>query len=183
MKKKGLLYRIWNDPVWSKVIAGVFLAVLGFLISVLKGCLNESESIPDALKSVFSIKINIWVVGVIVLILLIIISLIRRHDRRIPIPPFINEFISGVYQNQVWKWHWKWSPTYKYYYIEDLNFECPYCHEGIMTYDLLEYRCVKCNREMPNIIANISYDAVKAQIIEDAKDKYSSSIKYIGRNP
>lgn len=182
MKKKDILRDIWNDPVWSKVIAGVFLGILGSLFSLLKYCFNESESIPEAFQTVFSYKINIWIAGFIVLSYQMIISLIRKRNRSVPKPPFIKDFTRGIYQDQAWKWQWKWNPINKKYYIEDLNFVCPYCHEGIMTFDFLDYRCVKCNKVIPNYIANISYDAVKAQIIEDAKNNYSSCIEYIGRD-
>ena len=40
-------------------------------------------------------------------------------------PPFVDGFTRWMYQNQIWKWRWEWSSTYKFYYVTDLNIECP----------------------------------------------------------
>ncbi len=174
---------IWCDPVWSKVIAGIILAVLAALFSLFKGWISDTETIPDAFTEVFTYKVNIWIAIAAFFLFLIVLGIIRKKReacKKPPIPPFVNEFTRWRYQNQFWKWRWEWSPTYKFYYVTDLFIECPNCHEGVLDLEFMNYRCPKCNASYEFAWINGNPEGVKKQIIEDARTRYGFCKEYIG---
>lgn len=178
--------RIWNDPVWSKVISAIIIAGLGVVYSLIRGWISDSETILVSLKKVFSYKANIWFVIGCLLIVMTIIGIIKKNLRKkdkIPQPPFVNDFTRWRYQNQIWTWRWKWSPTYHFYYITDLNIECPNCHDGLLTLEYSVYRCAKCNAEIPYALLNTNSNTVVKQILEDTRKNYNYCAEYIGKLP
>lgn len=135
---------IWKDPVLSKVIAAAIIAAAGVLYSLVKSWLNENVSLEEAFKTVFSFQVNLWLAIAVVIMVLIIVGVIKKikaNKQRVSVPPFVNDFTRGMYQNQVWKWRWVWSPTHKFYYVNDLNIECPNCHDGVLDLEYMNYRC------------------------------------------
>lgn len=183
---KDTIKRIWNDPVWSKVIATVILAVFGALCSLVKAWLDEAVTISEAFKTIFSFKFNVWITGVIFFVVFVAKDLIKQNKEKqkaIPISPFVNGFVKGIYQNQTWKWRWQWSPNDKFYYVDDLNIECPRCHQGVLDLECMDYRCAKCNAYFPFESIKGNSEGVEKQILEDARQKYSNCQELIGRFP
>ena len=177
------LKKVWYDPVWSKVIAGVILALGGVLWSFVKGLVNNGESIPEALSDVFGFKVNVWIVIAIILAVLIVVSLVKRKNdisNRAPITPFREGFVGGVYQGQKWKWRWQWSETDKVYHLMDLNLVCPQCKEGLLTVGYSNYSCGKCGIHIPFRMMGANYEAVANQILADSRSNYSNCAQYIG---
>lgn len=128
---KDLFKRIWNDPVGSKVIASVIIFLLGLLCSFLKSLISDDITFSDVIRQILGFKVELWLVVVCLMVLWIvsgIISKISDSKKRIPVPPFVNGFVKGLYQNQIWRWRWQWSPTNRFYYVTDLSIECPNCH-------------------------------------------------------
>jgi len=180
---KEWFQRIWKDPVWSKVIATAIIAVIGAVISLMKSWSNDSKSVEESFKAVFSYQVNLWLVVAVIMAVLIIVGAIkktRESKQQIPKPPFVNDFTRWMYQNQIWKWRWEWSPTYNFYYVTDLNIECPNCHEGILDLEFMNYRCPKCNASYEFALINGNPEGVKKQILEDARTRYSYCKEYIG---
>lgn len=183
---KDLFKRIWNDPVCSKVIASVILFLLGLLCSFLKSLISDDATFGDVIRQILGFKIALWLVVVVLMVLWIvsgIISKIWDGKKRIPVPPFVNGFVKGLYQNQIWHWRWEWSPTYRYYYVADLSIECPNCHQGLLTLEYMNYRCAKCNADIPYALLNTTNDTVANQILEDARHNYSYCAAYLGKMP
>ncbi len=181
-----IIKRIWNDPVWSKVISGIILAVLGLLYSVIKGLLNGSESIPDEITAVFGYKVNIWLAIVVTLAIWAIFGYFNRRgkeDGEEPAPPFVSGFIEGCYQNQRWRWRWQWSDTKKYYYVSELSIVCPICHEGLLTIGYMDYKCGKCGADIKYGLLNATSNAVSKQILADARKNYDNYKDYLGPVP
>lgn len=180
------LKSIWHDPVWSKVIATAIITILGFVVTVGWNWLGGGKTIQDSLKLVFEYKVNLWLVLAVLILILIVIGLIIRNKQnknQAPITPFLTGFTEGFYQGQRWKWHWQWSPIYKFYYVTDLNIECPVCHKGLLTLEYMNYRCAKCNSEIPYEMLNTTNDTVAKQILEDARKQYDYCAEYIGKLP
>lgn len=174
---------IWKDPVWSKVIAAAIIAVAGALYSLVKSWLNENVSLEEAFKIVFSFQVNLWLAIAVVIMVLIIVGVIKKiktNKQRVPVPPFVNDFTRGMYQNQVWKWRWVWSPTHKFYYVTDLNIECPNCHDGVLDLEHMNYRCPKCNASYEFAWINGNPEGVKKQILQDVRTQYGYCKEFIG---
>lgn len=177
--------KIWSDPVWSKVIAGVLLMVITAIGSVIKSIHSKTESFMDVLKTVFGVKVNLWLALAVFLIVWIVVSIVRQKKNKknsIPKVPFVNEFTEGTYQNIRWNWRWQWSKTFKIFYVTDLNLVCPYCKKGVLTvgYSYVNYVCGNCGADIHSSNLNVNYDAVKTQIINDARKKYNRYDEYIG---
>ena len=180
---KDWFKKIWIDPVWSKVIAAAIIAAVGVVFSLLKTLNNDSETLEESFKTVFSYKVNLWLAIVVMLVVLIIIGVIKKinaSNQRIIVPPFVNEFIRGQYQNQMWKWRWEWNVLYNYYCVTDLNIECPNCHKGVLDLEFMSYRCPKCNSSFEFSWINGNPEGVKKQILEDARTQYCNYKKFIG---
>lgn len=181
-----IIKKIWNDPVWSKVISGIILAVLGLLYSVIKGLLNGSDSIPDEMSTVFGYKVNIWLAIVVMLAIWAIFGYFsNRGNENVQVtePPFVSGFIEGYYQNQRWRWRWQWSETKKYYYVSELSIVCPICHEGLLTLGYMDYKCGKCGAEIKYSMLNTTSDAVSKQILADARKNYDYCKDFVGPVP
>lgn len=177
---------IWHDPVWSKVISWMIIAVLGFVATVGWNWLGGGKSMQKSLKLVFEYKVNIWLVLAILVLLLIVRGFIirnKQNNNRVPNPPFVNDFTEGCYQGQRWKWRWQWTKTYKFYYIADLNIVCPVCHDGLLTITYMDYKCGKCGADIPYNMLNANAEAVEKQIMEDARRQYNYCAEYIGQMP
>ena len=178
--------QIWNDPVGSKVIAAGIIAIISAVFPFIIKAIGITTNIEDAFKAVFTFKVNIWLAIAIVVVIMIIRGLIQRHkekNQKVPVPPFVNDFVESYYQNLKWKWRWQWSPTYNFYYVVDLNIECPHCHQGVLNLGYMNYTCVKCNEEYDYSLIHGGPDSVENQIIQDAIEKYDYCQKYIGRLP
>lgn len=183
---KEWLKKIWNDSVGSSLISAGIVAIISAVFPFIIKAIGITTSIEDAFKAVFTFKINIWLTIGIVIVIMIIRGLIqkqREKNKKAPVLPFVNDFVKGYYQNQIWKWSWQWNPNYKVYYIVDLNIECPNCKEGILNVEILGYRCAKCNFEYPSVYINVDANGVMRQILEDARNKYDYCKEYIGVMP
>lgn len=183
---KDIIKKIWNDPVWSKVISGIILAVLGLLYSVIKGVLIGSESIPDEIATVFGYKVNVWLAIVVMLAIWAIFGYYNKRgdeNEEVPLPPFVTDFIEGCYQSLRWRWRWQWSDTKKYYYVSELSIVCPFCHEGLLTLGLMNYKCGKCGADIKYSMLNTNSDAVSKQILVDTRKNYDYYKEYLGPVP
>lgn len=54
------IYKIWKDPVWSKVIAAFLLALFAFIYHKYKDAIS-CESVKSIINNFLDIKINLWV--------------------------------------------------------------------------------------------------------------------------
>ena len=166
MKEK--LSNIWHDPVWSKVIAAVIVALGGLLVSAIKSLCSQ-ESFGTALLNVLSFKVSVWIVLSVIFIVVLGVALLKKHAHK-PTPPFVTEFTSGIYQKQQWQWRWRWDDEERCYYIYDLSVKCPKCKTGLLTISFDNYQCGKCGAEFDAL--RIDYDGVKKQILADARNAY-----------
>ena len=178
--------RIWNDPVGSSLISAGIIAFIGAGFPFAIKAIGITTSIEDAFKAVFTFKINIWLaIGIVIVIMVIrgTIQKYREKNQKVPVPPFVDDFVAGYYQGLKWEWRWQWSPECKYYYVDDLNIVCPNCHQGILNLGYMDYICVKCNTRIDYDMIHGDFDGVGNQIIQDARTKYSFCQEYIGKQP
>lgn len=180
------LKKIWNDPVGSKVISGIILAMLGVAYSAVKAWLVGGKSVQENLAIVFGYKVNVWIALACLLIILAVTGIVKRKkekkekEKDPPLPPFVNDFTEGMYQGQRWKWRWQWSESNSFYYMEGLSIVCPACKEGLLSTVYMSYRCGKCGADIPYQMLNTNHKSVKKQILEDVRQKYSNFKEYIG---
>lgn len=76
-----LLKKIWNDSVWSKIIAVILSPyVLAALVSI-KGFFNE-KGYWDFLKSFLTIECPIWILPIVALVAVIIVMAIVKYKNK-----------------------------------------------------------------------------------------------------
>ena len=164
------------------MISGIILFAIGALYSLIKGWLSDSETIPEAFLSVFTYKINIWIAIAVAILFMISTGVLNRiRNKKTPVPPFVKDFTWGVYQGQKWTWRWQWSRTNHFYYITDLSIVCPACKQGLLTLGYIDYKCGKCEADIPYNCLNTTNGAVENQILEDARKQYDYCKEYIGK--
>ena len=67
--------KIWNDPVWSKVIANGIIVALAFVLTIIWSMISAKQNqinFKTAFVNFWSYKISLWIVVVIAILLLII---------------------------------------------------------------------------------------------------------------
>jgi hypothetical protein len=141
--------KIWKDPVWSKVIAGIILA-LGSLLFVWIKSLIEKVSIQIVLKEILEIKIRLVYAVAIIILYLIIRAIYRIYSLRGKQARFIKEV--NRFENPDTGILIKWEAGFlnDTPMIIDLSLFCTR-HENIPI-RFVDYKC-----PMPDCVNSIQY--------------------------
>ena len=175
---KNFFRNAWEDPVWSKVIAAVIIALGGMLVTAIKSiCFNVSFG--TAILDVLQFKLSLWIILVALFAVALGVAIYKKHSKRSK-PSFVSEFTSGVYQNQQWHWTWEWSNEDKFYYVMDLNMMCPKCKNGVLYLSFDGYQCGKCGTEYDYNVLRVDSEGVRKQIVMDARKAYPQYKNLIG---
>lgn len=151
----AMLKKLWNDPVWSKVIAAVILAVAALLGTYfLNWWSTISRKVIDAYNFALSpTPLSNWGIGVLSLLATsTIIGLLARIWQKI-FPP------SSHWQNYITdtffalRWRWRYFEDGQ---ICDVHTYCPHCdfevYEDVSsayrTVDRVAFRCDRCGRNL-----------------------------------
>lgn len=137
--------KIWNDPVWSKVISAAIIAVATLSVTYF---LNLWPSISRHIyQSVAflvapSLILN-WIIGLLILLALptsvvIVITLWKVVFPAKEIAPHWQTYTSDTFFGLRWRWQWG--------YLDDnfinLNTFCPHCDFQVFPEDASEYRAI-----------------------------------------
>ena len=175
---KNFFRNAWEDPVWSKVIAAIIVALGGVLVSAIKSfCFNVSFG--TAILNVLRFKICLWIVLLALFVVALGVAIYKKHSRK-KTPSFVSAFTSGTYQNQQWHWAWEWSDEDKFYYVMDLDMMCPNCKNGVLNFSYDGYQCGKCGNEYEFDVLRVDFVAVRKQIVMDAREAFPEYKNCIG---
>lgn len=148
-----MLKKIWNDAVWSKVIAGGILAVLGILITYFLGWLPAIVQFASGGISLLSdrIEIPIWALTIlglcallVVLVIVIILwSMVFSSTERASYISYTEDHLFGI------RWRWRYDPDIG---ICGLMSFCPHCDyqvqprniSGFRSIDHIGFQCEDC---------------------------------------
>ena len=75
--------KIWTDPVWSKVIATMIIAVGYFILGVIYSLITD-KTLEESLKYLWSFLVPIGPTFLVIIILLLITALIQRILKKQP---------------------------------------------------------------------------------------------------
>lgn len=78
-----MLKKNWNDPVWSKVISAVIIAIGGFLISLIYSAVTEL-TLKQSIKYLWHYKIELGPTISIVFLALFILAIIQKFAKKSP---------------------------------------------------------------------------------------------------
>jgi len=167
---------IWNDPVWSKVIAAVIFAVITIIATTISAKVNDI-SFTEAWNKFWTLKVELWLLALVTVVLFLLFVLIKRKKMN-----FLN-YTQGTWRNTKWQWAWKKDPQTKKYRIFNLNTLCPKCQKGLFTspgFYSREYKCAQCGYTVPMQSFDKPYsDEILGEIYKHISEKFTSEMKYI----
>jgi len=159
----SILKKLWNDSVWSKVIAGAILTVLAIIGTRL---LNWWPTIGRFIKSIWGFILSTtavpnWLLGILSLLSLSVIFIIFAIVWEQFHPSQTQELDWHTYTSDIFfglRWRWRYSI---YSGIYNLCSFCPNCDYQIYHYDS---RCDSCGK-----ILDQSYESQDA--LEDKVER------------
>ena len=175
---KNLLRNAWEDPVWSKVIAAIIVALGGVVVSAIRS-LCSNVSFGTTILNVLRFKMSLWIVLLVLFAMALGVAIYKKHSGKTK-PSFVSAFTSGVYQNQQWHWTWEWSDEDKFYYVMDLDIMCPNCKNGVLNLSYDGYQCGKCGTEYEFDVLKVDSTGVKKQIVMEAREAFPEYKECIG---
>lgn len=115
----NIFRKVWNDPVWSKVISGIILLILPSVYAFIKSCIDD-VSFYDTLTDLMCTDVRLWII-LLILIALCIGSWTFAQYRRSKVFVYDNhsyENDKNLYEN-----HLKdLSPDGSIYFLRTNNF-------------------------------------------------------------
>ncbi len=127
---KKIISKIWNDPVGSKVISAVILAIFG------AGLINFWEMFQEGLSLIgsmlaYKIGIPVWllIIFVVAIVALILTTLIiqKSEPEEIEIEHDFLKYKTDNILGIIWRWDWLKDYSTGKYKITDLHPRCPKC--------------------------------------------------------
>jgi hypothetical protein len=149
--------KIWNDPVWSKVIANGLTALIAYLffkltnpnVAIPSNNLSSHDGMDMIMKSIFTffesgfglgLKYAIWV-----LLALIFIRNLIKIIRGIIVKRKFNQYRTQIMWGANFKWKWtKYSDDFEIQY-DDIQKICPTCGHDLSFRKTDYYMTLICN--------------------------------------
>jgi hypothetical protein len=78
-----MLKKVWSDPVWSKVISAVILAVGGFIITVIYSATTKLP-LEQSIKYLWQYKIELGTTIVGIILILLVLAIIQKIAEKSP---------------------------------------------------------------------------------------------------
>lgn len=169
--------RVWDDPVWSKVIASGIVAAGGFVLTSIAALFCE-VLLYNAFMSILKFEIQLWIIIVIAVVILMTYQVYLRFIVKRDFA-FLS-FTSGKYQGRNWKWTWVKNAKSGRYLLGEIILMCPNCHIGVLKMLYTSYKCGNCGVNIPWNFMQTDSSAVKQQIMADTKRQFPAEIDYIG---
>ena len=182
-----MLKRIWNDPVWSKVLAGAILAALGLLGTYL---FNWWHYISDFAQQIYNFiaylwrlksetaTVTNWILLTIVLLALptifrifvALISLFRTPPQK---ELTWRDYTEDIFFNIRWRWR------YINNQITDLHSFCMHCDFQIFPQrtdrfdDSIHFDCESCSSHLQTF--DETYSQVESKILRFIDQKHRNN--------
>jgi len=146
--------KIWHDPVWSKVIAGVLLAAGGMIVAYLAGWWPSIGNFFGTVAT-FAVRrssVPIWILALLVIAaaMLVVVTgfIVWRilYAAALDWRSYVSDEIFGI------RWRWKYDSGGNIY---DLQSFCPACdYQTFASWvdpfipRFIKYVCDDCGREL-----------------------------------
>jgi hypothetical protein len=148
-------HKIWHDPVWSKVIAGIVLGggalALTYLLNLLWPSIGEYVHAIYRFALAATALPN-WTIGLLGLLALPVIVLVfgslwQKGFPAKPEPEWMNYRTDEFFNLNIrWRWDYRSSG------IHNLSAFCPYCDFQIYAqeegWDRIVFDCEKCGQKL-----------------------------------
>lgn len=169
--------RIWNDPVWSKVIAAAVIgaaAIVGsyllgwwpiikdFFQSIISFALSRS-SIPNWVLCILLFSIICWLVFIVVRVWQALLTETGIQDW----DTYVSDNFFGI------RWRWRYGQDYD---VRHLLPFCPVCDLQVHPHEIMVfpgarsiYRCDRCNQLLAQI--DMSWDELQDRVVREIHRK------------
>lgn len=141
------MIKIWKDPVWSSVIAGIFLALILAVGQYLFDLLGYTTVVARWFWSTITanVFVPLWllIIAIPILVLLIPLATWLIQDKKPSYTKYECDHILGI------DWSWKWIPPNKFrtdYKFDELIPRCPGC-KSVLSINDYDGRLVYCINE------------------------------------
>jgi hypothetical protein len=180
-----MVKKLWNDPVWSKVIAGVILTVVATIGAYfLDWWPSIGSFIWNCYKSIFfTTTTPNWLLGILCILSLptIVIALALLWEKVHPKKQNDSHSWRSYTTDNYFGLRWRW----KYYQdggIYDVYTFCPHCDFQVFPYDASGYRiidrigyqCDSCGRDLGQV--DESRDSLENKVIRLIQQKLRTGL-------
>ena len=111
-----MIKKIWNDPVWSKVISAAIIAIGTIIITTISAKVNNM-SFTEAWGKFWALKIELWCLTLVVMALFLLFVFIKKNKKE---RKFLS-YTQGVWSDTKWRWTWICDSQTKKYRIANLD--------------------------------------------------------------
>ena len=127
--------KIWNDPVWSKVIAAIIIGILTIVYAAIQK-ITKGVSFEETYQLIFEYRVRlVYVIGI--LLIIYIAKSIFKHfakknkaieEETIPNNPY-GEYVEDTFgaNNARWTWTYAWDTKRNSWKILNIIPLCPTC--------------------------------------------------------
>jgi hypothetical protein len=175
--------KIWNDPVWSKVISAIILLTLSYFVGIISWIWYLIKYFFNLLTDQINIPIWIFlslVFFVFISLLLFLKNVFKKDDlETIKIQDYYEDIIFSI------KWRWSYASNNE---IVRLNAFCPACDYQLYPYkassfEIIEdigFKCEDCGKDFG--VFNHNYSVLEDKVIRKIhqyirSDEYKTRIK------
>lgn len=75
------LKKIWNDSVWSKVIAALIAPYILAAVAAIKGFFS-AKGYKQQLIDILNVSVSLWILPLVIILTIVIIILIKRYQEK-----------------------------------------------------------------------------------------------------
>lgn len=176
-----MLRKIWADPVWSKVIAAVVIAILAAIATYSAGLWSGifAVLVDIVIFSAAVTSVSNWLLAILILcgvavvgLLIIVICAFTFGSKNSPsAQTYVVDEILGI------RWRWKYGQGGEIY---DLFSFCSLCDFQVYPRDVsafravdhIEYRCDDCGNILNDF--DMPVEAIESQVIRHIQKKIRS---------
>jgi hypothetical protein len=154
-----LIKKIWHDPVWSKVVATIFVGIAGYLLDLLEILIQTGKSVFAWL--IRSSEISNWIFLITLLCTFIVITFLlvtiwQSLRLNVASDDWKKHYCEDVLNDVLWRWSYLYSGQ-----IDKLHSFCPECDFQVYessggAFNAVPHTIIKCDN--PSCSKNILCD-------------------------
>lgn len=155
-----MIKKIWNDPVWSKIISAAILGLIVWVSSLIPNLWASIGSLVRkiAVTATSDITVPLYVLCLLGLgsAIIVLIILIAIKDRFTNSPPSFLNYNSDTFFGLTWRWRYDETAAGKSVsYLTSYCAKCDYQVYGRLRHTLdgvrVTYYCESCEEEVASI--------------------------------
>ena len=165
---KEKIQKIWNDPVWSKIISSTIICMITFVYG-----LTEKKNLIDILQT----NIQLYWVLIMSFILIFLPLVWKKSHSKLKKPEIIGITSMDNIYGYSWRWNWKFINEKGVYQLTDFRPVCPHCGQSMSTQLYSDY--YSCPNGHSVDAVRISWTAAKSAVFHKLSEQYLNQAQLI----